>query len=69
MTHTNLNKYIATVKMFVWGESLEDAEEYANTALDNSDLLTQDGVIGLELSDIEPDDEDSTDDEEFDNYS
>jgi hypothetical protein len=55
--------------MIVWGESLEDAEEYANTALDNSDLLTQDGVIGLELSDIEPDDEESTDDEEFDNFS
>jgi len=69
MTHTNLNKYVATVKMIVWGESLEDAEEYANTALDNSDLLTQDGVIGLELSDIEPDDEESTDDEEFDNFS
>lgn len=61
MPHTNLNKYIATVKMYVCGESIEDADDYANSALDASDLLLQDGVIGLEVVDIEPDDEEFDD--------
>lgn len=45
----NLDKYIVYVKLTVVGESPEDALDYALTALDTSDLLTQDGVVGIEV--------------------
>lgn len=47
----NINKYTVYVKLTVWGESPEDALDYANSAIDASDLLTQDGIIGLEIID------------------
>ena len=50
-----LNKYIVPVQLIVFGESEDDALEYVQTALDNSDLLDQDGIVGVN-SDIEVDD-------------
>lgn len=52
MVHNpRLNNYTAYVKLTVVGESAEDALEYASEAIDASDMLTQDGVIGIELID------------------
>ena len=48
-----LNKYTVYVKLTVWGESPEDAVDYVNSAIDASDLLTQDGIIGIEVVDDE----------------
>lgn len=54
----NIDGYVVYLKLTVMGESPEDALEYANSAVDNSDLLDQDGVIGIEVVDdvdtIEP---------------
>jgi hypothetical protein len=52
-----LNKYIVPVTLIVYGETEADALDYAQTALDQSDLLDQDGIVGvnpdIELDDIE----------------
>jgi len=63
-----LNKYTVFLKLTVWGESPEDALDYATSAIDTSDMLSQDGIVGIELIDdvdsIElVDDEDETDDD------
>jgi hypothetical protein len=50
-----LNKYIVPIQVIVYGETEADALEYAQTALDHSDLLDQDGIVGVN-SDIEVDD-------------
>ena len=50
-----LNKYIVPVTLIVYGETEADALDYAQTALDMSDLLDQDGIVGVN-SDIELDD-------------
>jgi hypothetical protein len=50
-----LNKYIVPVNLIVYGETEMDALDYAVTALDHSDLLDQDGIVGVN-SDIELDD-------------
>ena len=50
-----LNKYIVPVNLIVYGETGADAFDYVQTALDNSDLLDQDGIVGVN-SDIEIDD-------------
>lgn len=62
----DINKYTVYVKLTVWGETPEDALDYAITAVDVSDLLTQDGIIGVEIIDdadsielVEDDDGDS----------
>lgn len=47
--HPKLDKYIVLMKLTVLGESPEDALDYANMAIDASDLLTQDGVVGIEI--------------------
>jgi hypothetical protein len=53
----NLNKYIVPVNLIVFGESEEDALQYAEEAVEHSDLLDQDGIIGIdptvEIDDIE----------------
>lgn len=71
MNDLRLNKYVAYVKLTVFGENAEDAIYYATSALDTSDLLEQDGVVGIELTDdadtielVEDDDDDSGDDTE-----
>jgi hypothetical protein len=71
MDDLRLNKYVAYVKLTVFGETAEDAVYYATSALDTSDLLEQDGVVGIELTDdadtielVEDDDDDSGDDTE-----
>jgi hypothetical protein len=71
MDDLRLNKYVAYVKLTVFGENAEDAIYYATSALDTSDLLEQDGVVGIELTDdadtielVEDDDDDSGDDTE-----
>lgn len=46
-----LNKYTLYVKLTVLGESPEDALDYAADAVDTSDLLSQDGVVGIEILD------------------
>ena len=51
MSNSKLEKYTIYAKLTVWGESPEDALDYAYTAVDNSDLLTQDGIVGIELID------------------
>jgi hypothetical protein len=52
-----LNKYIVPVNVIVYGETEVDALDYIQIALDNSDLLDQDGIVGvnpdIELDDIE----------------
>lgn len=50
---TKLEKYAVYVKLTVWGESPEDAVDYVENAIDASDLLTQDGIIGIEIVDDE----------------
>ena len=50
-----LNKYIVPVNVIVYGETEADALDYIQVALDNSDLLDQDGIVGIN-SDIELDD-------------
>jgi hypothetical protein len=53
MDDTKLDKYTVYVKLTVWGESPEDAVDYVEHAIDASDLLTQDGIIGIEIVDDE----------------
>ena len=50
-----LNKYIVPVNLIVYGENEADALDYVQHALDISDLLDQDGIVGVN-SDIELDD-------------
>jgi hypothetical protein len=59
MSTDKLEKYTVFVKLTVLGESPEDALDYANSAIDHSDLLDQDGVVGIALDEdtIEQDDE------------
>lgn len=63
MSEYKLDKYVVYVKLTVFGESPEDALEYANNAIDTSDLLDQDGVVGIALVDdidsIEPEEEET----------
>lgn len=51
MHESKLEQYTVYLKLTVWGESPEDAVEYADAAIDASDLLTQDGIVGIELID------------------
>lgn len=51
MHDSKLEKYTVYAKLTVFGESPEDALDYAYNAVDNSDLLSQDGVVGIELVD------------------
>lgn len=74
---SDLDAYVVFVKLTVMGENPNDALEYVTSAVDNSDLLEQDGVIGIEvvddidtieLADEEEDygyDDDEVDDDEF----
>ena len=52
-----LNKYVVPVTLIVYGETEADALDYVQNALDMSDLLDQDGIVGvnpdIELDDIE----------------
>jgi hypothetical protein len=50
-----LNKYTVPITLIVYGETEADALDYAQNALDRSDLLDQDGIVGVN-SDIELDD-------------
>jgi hypothetical protein len=50
-----LNKYVVPVTLIVYGETEADALDYVQNALDMSDLLDQDGIVGVN-SDIEVDD-------------
>ncbi len=72
MNDYKLDKYVVYVKLTVFGESPEDALEYANNAIDTSDLLDQDGVVGIALVDdidsIEPEEEETSyGEDEFEN--
>jgi hypothetical protein len=49
-----LNKYVVPVELIVYGESEADALDYVQAALDNSDVLDQDGIVGVN-SDIDED--------------
>jgi hypothetical protein len=52
-----LNKYVVPVDFIVYGETEADALDYLQNALDNSDVLDQDGIVGvnpdIELDDID----------------
>jgi len=50
-----LYKYVVPVTMIVYGETEADALDYVQNAFDKSDLLDQDGIVGVN-SDIEVDD-------------
>jgi len=50
-----LNKYVVPVTLIVYGETEADALDYVQNALDMSDLLDQDGIVGVN-ADIEVDD-------------
>jgi hypothetical protein len=72
MNYPKLNKYTVYLKLTVWGESPEDAFDYANSAIDASELLAQDGVIGIEFIDdedsievMEEDDNEFEDEEDY----
>lgn len=53
----DLKKYAVPVIIYVYGEDESDALDYATTALERSDLLEQDGVVGInpeiDLDDID----------------
>ena len=49
-----LKKYIVPVEFIVYGESENDAIGYMQEALDGSDILEQDGILGVN-PDIEED--------------
>jgi hypothetical protein len=72
MKDPKMEKYAVYVKLFVWGESPEDALDYANSALDGSDLLMQDGIVGIEVIDdvdsIELTEDDYDKDGEYSDY-
>lgn len=52
----DMNVYTLYVKVTTLGESIDDALDYVYSALDKSDLLDQDGIVGLEIDEdsIEP---------------
>jgi len=59
-----LKTYGVYVKMFVLGENEEDAFDTAQTAVDMSDLLDQDGVLGFEVvDDVTEEDTDENDED------
>jgi hypothetical protein len=69
MDDVKLNKYVVYVKLTIVGETPEDALDYAASAVAFTDLLEQDGVVGIELLEdtielAEDDDADSGDDTE-----
>jgi hypothetical protein len=64
----SMGVYTVYVKITALGESIDDALDYVYTALDKSDLLDQDGIVGLELDEesidtLELEDEDGYGDE------
>jgi hypothetical protein len=67
MHEPKLKKYSLYLRLTVLGESPDDALDYAITAIDNCDLLDQDGVVGIEVVDdadsIEPINNEDDDDE------
>lgn len=44
-----LNKYIVPVNLIVYGENEEDAINYVESAIDNSALIQEDGIIGADI--------------------
>ena len=53
-----LRKYRVPITLIVYGEREEDAWEYVEEAIDKSNLLDQDGILGIDdtetdLEDIE----------------
>jgi hypothetical protein len=69
MDDVKLNEYVVYVKLTIVGETPEDALDYATSAIAFTDLLEQDGVVGIELLDdtielMEDEDDNSGDDTE-----
>jgi hypothetical protein len=69
MDDVELNEYVVYVKLTIVGETPEDALDYATSAIAFTDLLEQDGVVGIELLDdtielMEDEDDNSGDDPE-----
>lgn len=50
---SDLKRYMVPVELVVWGENPEDAVEYAEAAIDMSNLLDQDGILGAGIRDPE----------------
>lgn len=42
-----LKKYVVPVELIVYGESEADAVDYVTAAIDHSDILAQDGIVGV----------------------
>lgn len=42
-----LKKYVVPVELIVYGESEADAVDYVVSAIDHSDILAQDGIVGV----------------------
>lgn len=53
-----LKKFAVPVTLYVYGEDERDALDYVQTALEHSDLLDQDGVVGIDpdidVEDVDP---------------
>ncbi len=60
-----LNKYQIYVKFAVLGESEEDALAYLTDAIDCSDIILQDGMIGIEVLEDSVEALDEEDDVEY----
>lgn len=59
-----LTKFVVPVNIICYGENEMDAATYVEEALDNTSIIQEDGIIGVELvhDDIEPFDDEDYDD-------
>lgn len=69
MDNLKLDKYVVFVKLTVLGETPNDAIDYVTEAIDHSDLLDQDGIVGIELIDDADSIELVNDEDKYDNES
>jgi hypothetical protein len=44
-----LNKYVVHLNVICYGESEMDAATYVEEALDNTSIVQEDGIIGVEI--------------------
>lgn len=49
----DLNKYLVPVIIVAYGDDSTEAIDYVNDALDNSDLIREDGIYSVEVMEEE----------------
>lgn len=64
----DLKTYEVYVKITVLGENEEDAVEYLDHAIDVSDLVSQDGIRSVEITDDIECVEDNFEEDDYDNF-